>query len=325
MRPLVLHGHSRPLTKIRFNHEGDLIFTASRNPCPVVFNAITGQRVGTYDSGTGVVWSIDVDFTTTRVAAGSPENMWIWDAETGEVIYQVPTSNSTRCCAFGYNGQQILYTTDSTMSISPKLCIADLRDPSQFTSPSKSSFFFEEKTEGRPLCILWGPLDRTFITGTRSGMLKKWDVRNPGEVLQKSTEHTNEIRDIGGYPDYSMFVTASKDCSAKLFDYETMEKLKTYQTDRPVNSAAISPLRDHVVLGGGQEAAEVTTTAQQSGKFEAQFFHTIFEEEFARVKGHFGPINTIAFHPDGRGYASGGEDGFVRVHRFDPKYFEFEA
>jgi len=33
--------------------------------------------------------------------------------------------------------------------------------------------------------------------------------------------------------------------------------LKTYKTERPVNSASMSPIRDHVVLGGGQEAIEV--------------------------------------------------------------------
>ena len=41
-------------------------------------------------------------------------------------------------------------------------------------------------------------------------------------------------------------------------------------TERPVNSAAISPLYDHVVLGGGQEAMEVTTTSSKSGKFDAR-------------------------------------------------------
>ena len=50
----------------------------------------------------------------------------------------------------------------------------------------------------------------------------------------------------------------------------------------------------------------------------------VFNEEFARVKGHFGPINSIQFHPTGRGYASGGEDGYVRVHQFDDAYFEFK-
>jgi hypothetical protein len=31
---------------------------------------------------------------------------------------------------------------------------------------------------------------------------------------------------------------------------------------------------------------------------------------------HFlsGPINTLAVHPQGKAYASGSEDGFVRVH-----------
>ena len=60
------------------------------------------------------------------------------------------------------------------------------------------------------------------------------------------------------------------------------------------------------------------------------------------MKGHFGPINTyvgvaifsvlrdadilhtnrLAYHPSGKCYASGGEDGFVRVHHFDESYFK---
>ena len=40
-----------------------------------------------------------------------------------------------------------------------------------------------------------------------------------------------------------------------------------------------------VVLGGGQEARDVTTTSARAGKFEAQFFHSIFKDELGRVKG----------------------------------------
>jgi len=78
------------------------------------------------------------------------------------------------------------------------------------------------------------------------------------------------------------------------------------------------------MLGGGQEAMEVTTTATSQGKFEARFFHLVFEEEFARVKGHFGPINTLTFHPQGTQYVSGAEDGFLRVHNFDKSYFDYK-
>ena len=32
--------------------------------------------------------------------------------------------------------------------------------------------------------------------------------------------------------------------------------------------------------------------------------------------------NSIAVHPAGTAYASGGEDGYVRVHHFDESYFK---
>ena len=43
----------------------------------------------------------------------------------------------------------------------------------------------------------------------------------------------------------------------------------------------------------------VTTTSLRQGKFETRFWHKIFEEEVGRVKGHFGPVNTlVTFHSD---------------------------
>lgn len=68
---------------------------------------------------------------------------------------------------------------------------------------------------------------------------------------------------------------------------------------------------------------DVTTTSARQGKFEARFYHKIFEEEIGRVRGHFGPLNYVAVSPTGHCYCSGGEDGYVRVHHFDPPYFEF--
>lgn len=103
------------------------------------------------------------------------------------------------------------------------------------------------------------------------------------------------------------------------------------------NSITVSDVFLQILIGGGQEAMSVTTTSARQGKFETRFWHKIFEEEVGRVKGHFGPINTyvslfflaakaypslsIAVHPAGTSYASGGEDGFIRVHHFDESYF----
>ncbi|GKD04071.1 eukaryotic translation initiation factor 3 subunit I-like protein, partial [Tanacetum coccineum] len=51
----------------------------------------------------------------------------------------------------------------------------------------------------------------------------------------------------------------------------------------------------------------------------------ILQEEIGGVKGHFGPINALAFNPDGRSFSSGGEDGYVRLHHFDPDYFKIPS
>jgi len=122
-----------------------------------------------------------------------------------------------------------------------------------------------------------------------------------GERVLHTYEHRGRINDIQLSADKSMLITASKDTSSMLFDTESFSQLKKYQTTRPVNSASISPLKDHIVLGGGQDAMSVTTSSSKAGKFEARFFHMVFEEEMGRVKGHFGPINTLAYSPDGRG------------------------
>lgn len=54
-------------------------------------------------------------------------------------------------------------------------------------------------------------------------------------------EHSRQINDIQLSRDMTMFVTASKDNTAKLFDSTTLEHQKTFRTERPVNSAALSP------------------------------------------------------------------------------------
>lgn len=82
---------------------------------------------------------------------------------------------------------------------------------------------------------------------------------------------------------------------AQLISAKDLEVLKTYPADTPLNSACITRKKDFVILGGGQAAMDVTTTAARQGKFEARFYHKIFEDEIGRVRGHFGPLVCARF------------------------------
>lgn len=72
--------------------------------------------------------------------------------------------------------------------------------------------------------------------------------------------HEKQISDLKLSVDGTHFITASADKTAKLVDTQTLEVLKTYQSDRPMNSADISPIFDHVVVGGGQEASQASVS-----------------------------------------------------------------
>lgn len=86
--------------------------------------------------------------------------------------------------------------------------------------------------------------------------VRRWDVET-GKLLQEAQIHEDAIQDMQISPDGGYVITASLDRTAQLVDIPSLTSLKTYKTGRYVQSAAVSPLFDHVLLGGGQDASQV--------------------------------------------------------------------
>jgi len=320
----MLHGHERSITQIRYNREGDLLLSCAKDAQPNIWYSVNGERLGSYKGHSGAVWGIDINWDSTKVLTGSADNTCrIWDCERGVSLFDLQSKSAVRTCGFSFSGNLIMYSTDRAMGHACELLMFDLRADEQIKNNTPAWTVPISDKQTKITSAVWGPLDEVIITGHENGDLCQWDVASE-QMVQRSTDHKAQINDIQLSKDMNMLITSSKDTTAKLFDTYSLELKKTYKTDRPVNSAAISPLKPHIIMGGGQEAMDVTTTSTRIGKFDARLYHLVFEEEFARIKGHFGPINSVAFHPDGHGYSSGGEDGYVRVHQFDPQYFDFE-
>ncbi|XP_044587476.1 eukaryotic translation initiation factor 3 subunit I-like isoform X2 [Cotesia glomerata] len=326
----MLHGHERAITMIKYNREDDLIFSASKdknpNVCVQVLGtlpySLNGERLGTFNGHNGSIWCIDVNWDSSRFISGSGDNsLRIWDCQTGKEIGQLDTNSSVRTCAFSFSANTAVFSTDKALGHQCEMFIIDTRTVEPTLSLDDAIIRIPINGP-RISAIVWGALDESIITGHEDGEINIWDVRT-GKKLNSQKGHKSQINDMQVNKDGTMFITASKDHTAKLFDSESLMHLKTYKTERPINSATISPIYDHVVLGGGQDAMDVTTTSTRQGKFDARFYHLVFEEEFARLKGHFGPINSLAFHPNGRSFSSGGEDGYIRINTFDQSYFDF--
>lgn len=223
-----------------------------------------------------------------------------------------------RAVAYSVGDDMAAYTTDAFMGAPPTIHILKMEeDVSQQSAKPVTSIL---APKGRITRVLWVDCNRVLLTSHDGGLMRRWDVET-GKLLAEEAVHDDAIQDMQASPDGAYVVTSSLDKTAKLVDVQSLQTLKTYKTGRFVQSACISPLFDHVLLGGGQDASQVTTTAAKAGGFEARFFHKIFQEEFGSVRGHFGPINSVAFSPSGRSFTTGGEDGYVRLHHFDMDYF----
>lgn len=67
-----------------------------------------------------------------------------------------------------------------------------------------------------------------------------------GQNVESKQLHKGNVMDLQLSKDGTHLITASTDMQAKLVDTESLEVMKTYSFERPCNSAAISPLYDHV-------------------------------------------------------------------------------
>lgn len=252
--------------------------------------------------------------------------IWDLDEDPGKELFSFECFNTpARYVEYSCGDKMALLTTDPFMQSASAIHILkftdDVKDQHTQAEPAAT---VEGKIDGRITRAVWGDCNETFYTCGEDGYLRIWDTEKM-EIIKEQKAHGKNIGDLHWSKDKTHFITASVDKTAKLWDAKTLTCLKTYENSAPVNSAAISPIMEHIMLGGGQDASQVTTTSHKSGKFESKFYHKIFEEEFGRVPGHFGPINTMSFHPNGRSFTTGGEDGYVRIHHFDPDYFQTDS
>lgn len=169
----MLQGHERAITQIKYNREGDLLFSSAKDIKPNVWYSLNGERLGTYNGHTGAVWCIDVDWKTTKFLSGAADNtLRLWDLATGTFTYiiknilihflklnfiyynqikfegveigNISSNSAVRTCSFSYSADLASYSTDQAMKQECEIFIVDARNNESF---SKLFFFYVSVTD----------------------------------------------------------------------------------------------------------------------------------------------------------------------------------
>jgi len=331
MKPYLLQGHERPITVIKYNYDGDLLFTASKDQIPSIWRVENGERIGTFHGHKGTIWDLDIDrFSTRLLTASADATVKLWNCQTGELLKTFTHRGPVRGVAWSEDNTKFATISDPFVQHNAKISIfdtsSDAYDSDDDEEPESLLEIDVPKENSRRVQmtnISWTALNEHLLVAFDNGIVRLYNPTT-GDVEDEIKVHEKKINRLQLNRSKTLFITSSADCTSKLYDAVNLKHLKTYTTDRPVNDAVISETKDHILLGGGQEAMSVTTTSGKVGKFETRFFWLVYEEEFGTVKGHFGPINALAINPNGRNYASGAEDGYVRLHFFDRSYLDMK-
>lgn len=173
----MLHGHERAITQIKYNREGDLLFSSSKDSKPNVWYSLNGERLGTFNGHQGAVWCIDIDYMTTRFLSGAGDNtLKIWDCQTGKEIGNIATNSSVRTCNFSYSANMAAYTTDKALKHQCEIFIIDTRNVDE--SMEHADPILRIPINGpRVSSMLWGTLDETLLTGHENGEIIQWDLK----------------------------------------------------------------------------------------------------------------------------------------------------
>jgi len=335
MRPYLLHVHERPIALVKFNYDGDFFITCAKDGEVCLMRTETCERIGTYNppEKAGAVFAVDITTDSQYVVMASADSKLSFFTFDGQFLYSLAHGGIPKYCEFNQKpGEQNMVLTcndrfkTSTDGNAPNRIMIFSFDPDE-TIMCKKQLTISEVLPMKANKVKWGPFDETIIAIFDEGTIGIFDTEK-GNLINLIQAHKGVITGMNFSEDRMLMITSSKDQTAKLWAMDEIECVKTFETDRPLNDAAISPLYNvakspkyHILLGGGQDAKDVTTTASSSGKFEALLWHMVNDEEIGSIKGHFGPINTLAWRRDGKGFVTGGEDGYVRYHIFDNDYF----
>ena len=212
----------------------------------------------------------------------------IWKVATGVAVHSVSVRSPVLRVEFSPDGNKLLIVLDAVMGHIGSIVVYSLERNSdgEIVQVYPDPDYEISTIEGAKKAFVasWSYNGKYIIAGHEDGQISAYDGET-GEFIQAKQLHEKSIKDIQFSPDRTYFITSSRDSSACLVDVSTFEVLKTYKADCPLNSACITPLKEFVILGGGQDAKDVTTTSAREGKFEARIYHKVFQDEIGRVKG----------------------------------------
>ncbi|KZP01277.1 serine/threonine kinase receptor associated protein [Calocera viscosa TUFC12733] len=313
--PLTCSGHTRPVVHLSFSphleQDGSYLLISSCKDGNPMLRDWKGDWLGTFIGHKGAVWSTRLDTTGSRAVSGSADfTAKLWDTFTGEALLTLPHPHIVRSVSFSPRGTHIL-----SGSQDKKVRLFDVEQASTSgghgavmrRTPGSPGGAKQDSHDGTVRSVLWTG-DSEGVSAGEDGVIRWWDLRTLSPTSSLRLDAPVTSMELSA-PHHTLVITSGKTVSfipASSPGSSAPPPYPIHSFPFTPSSASLHPLLPDRYVVGSLTDPWVRVFDFQTG------------EEKEVYKGHHGPVHTVEYSPDGEMYATGSEDGTIRLWQTTP-------
>lgn len=274
-------------------------------------------RIGTFKGHKGAVWSVAVDDNATVAATGSADfTAKVWDATSGQELHHFDHPHIVKSVHLTpvssvFDGEEpnafLLRLRDMNVIQDASKLLTGCNDGKirvfDLSKPREEPLIFNPGD--KPTLVRWlrnskhSSDGKSLLSASVTGDICQWDLSTSTEKPVKTFKVGEEIHDVEICSQFGLMGVASG-TTVQFISLNTFELVKKCTLSHQIESVSLHPKQKDTFVVGGDDL----------------WIH-VFDyetcEEIATLKGHHGPVHTVRYAPDGGVYASGSEDGTIRM------------
>lgn len=350
MYPYEISNHLGPVKSVAMNRDSTLFASCCAQDKKVfVYDALTFQILNVFHCKHAVSHIIFTSDSQYVVGFCSMDGVYFFkvdDFSKTSAREKLPSGSEHRLAefdSFRIKGGDLSYGSEKLLLIREELFkgeeayrvnFLEVFDLQEYLKSDKSKRISasricskKAKPEDAAIKGLFG-LDSNQIYYSTAKELVHFDVANGDvtqKVLLKEKVNLSKVTSMRMSKKYEFLGLAGAE-GVSLISPLDLSLLRHFPTEFPMNTIAFSPRvsskknpKYHVIMGGGVSARD--TAQSKQGGTEILLYNISSSTKMSQLTGHYGPVNYLDWYGDGAGFVSAGEEGIVRVFRFDKSYF----
>jgi WD40 repeat protein len=295
--PKILRGHAKSVSAIAVSSDGRLIASASLDRTVRLWDAATGKLIRVLNRHKDEVYAVDFSPDGKLLASSDyAGEVLIWNVNSGKPIRTLQMKTWSIAVAFSPDSRELAVGGQDR-----NIIIYDAQ-----TGDAKRTL----ETRYSVSALAFSPDGRYLAGGSYS--IGIWNLQT-GQIHKLLQGHEGGIKCVAFSKDSRFVASASSDKTARVWNTETGETIKTFQTLTPlVVKYSPEPQKWKMPVTGVAFSPDGKTLAMATGR--AVHLWDIASGNQSRVlEGHAQSVTGVVFAPDNRLLASASLDGTVRL------------